>query len=413
MSGWVPSRSAGLARLEEFLPRAGRAYRAGRNYDFGQHSRGNVSGLSPYLRHRLLTEAEVLRAVLDRHTRSTAEKFIDEVFWRSYWKGWLEQRPEVWARYCAERDEALTALAGDEALEARHMAATLGNTGIEAFDHWVGELVATGYLHNHARMWFASIWIFTLELPWSLGADFFLRHLLDGDPASNTLSWRWVAGLHTRGKTYLAREDNIARYTNGRFPATPQLAGFADALEESAELPAPCLELPSSPVPGSLHSLGAGGVLLTEDDLSTDSLVPLLDDAEISSVLAWEASRRRGHSVSPLVAEFVCDACQGATARAAERLGGRAAGVVSEPEAVLRWAEAERVRWLVMPYATVGPCRDQLHDLREALADLDVQLFEVVSAYDQVCWPHCNRGFFGLKKKIPEVLDATVLSLTL
>ena len=66
-------------------------------------------------------------------------------------------------------------------------------------------------------MWFASIWIFSLGLPWTLGADFFLRHLVDGDPASNTLSWRWVAGLHTRGKTYAARAENIARYTEGRF----------------------------------------------------------------------------------------------------------------------------------------------------------------------------------------------------
>ncbi|BAU31831.1 deoxyribodipyrimidine photo-lyase [Microcella alkaliphila] len=66
-------------------------------------------------------------------------------------------------------------------------------------------------------MWFASIWIFTLRLPWQLGADVFLRNLLDGDPASNTLSWRWVAGLQTRGKTYQATADNIARFTDGRY----------------------------------------------------------------------------------------------------------------------------------------------------------------------------------------------------
>ena len=92
-----------------------------------------------------------------------------------------------------------------------------GATGIDCFDAWARELVATGYLHNHARMWFASIWIFTLRLPWELGADFFLRHLIDGDPASNTLSWRWVAGLQTAGKTYLATAENIARFTGGRF----------------------------------------------------------------------------------------------------------------------------------------------------------------------------------------------------
>ncbi|MCK7502530.1 MAG: hypothetical protein MZW92_81430 [Comamonadaceae bacterium] len=87
-------------------------------------------------------------------------------------------------------------------------------------------------LHNHARLWFASLWIFTLELPWALGADFFLRHLLDGDPASNTLSWRWVVGLQTPGKIYLARADNIARFTAGRFPAVTGLATAARPLRE-------------------------------------------------------------------------------------------------------------------------------------------------------------------------------------
>ena len=79
--------------------------------------------------------------------------------------------------------------------------AVTGSTGIDGFDDWARELTHTGWLHNHARMWFAFIWIFTLELPWALGADFFLRHLVDGDPASNTLSWRWVAGLYTRAKS--------------------------------------------------------------------------------------------------------------------------------------------------------------------------------------------------------------------
>ena len=66
-------------------------------------------------------------------------------------------------------------------------------------------------------MWFASIWIHTLKLPWELGANFFLKNLVDGDPASNTLSWRWVAGLHTKGKCYVASEDNIKKFSNGRY----------------------------------------------------------------------------------------------------------------------------------------------------------------------------------------------------
>jgi deoxyribodipyrimidine photo-lyase len=98
----------------------------------------------------------------------------------------------------------------------------------------VSELIAIGWIHNHARMWFASIWIFTLGLPWQLGADFFYKHLIDADPASNTLSWRWVAGLQTRGKHYLARAANIRDNTNGRFDPAGQLNERAEPLTETA-----------------------------------------------------------------------------------------------------------------------------------------------------------------------------------
>ena len=92
-----------------------------------------------------------------------------------------------------------------------------GNTNIECFNEWVNELKENNYLHNHARMWFASIWVFTLELPWQLGAEFFMKHLYDGDAAANTLGWRWVAGIQTQGKNYLASEWNIKKFTNNRF----------------------------------------------------------------------------------------------------------------------------------------------------------------------------------------------------
>ena len=81
-------------------------------------------------------------------------------------------------------------------------------------DRFARELIATGYLHNHARMWWASFWVHVERLPWELGADFFFRHLLDADPASNTLSWRWVAGLQTRGKSYLVRRSNLRRFAD-------------------------------------------------------------------------------------------------------------------------------------------------------------------------------------------------------
>ena len=208
-----PSRAAGLRRVDQFVARAGQAYADGRNTDGGRDGPAAVSRLSPYLRYRVISEREIVASVLDRHSIASAEKFIQEVLWRTYWKGWLELRPSVWQRFVEERDQQRDSFPNACAI----VAAESGMTGIDGFDDWARELVETGYLHNHARMWFASVWIFTLRLPWALGADFFLRHLLDADAASNTLSWRWVAGLQTIGKTYLATAENIARYTNGRY----------------------------------------------------------------------------------------------------------------------------------------------------------------------------------------------------
>ncbi|WBO58085.1 hypothetical protein GT370_12535 [Acidocella sp. MX-AZ03] len=208
-----PIREAGLARLAAFTPRAGRAYAAGRNTDPGPGAPSAVSGLSPYLRHRLVSEVEVISAVIARHGAGGAEKFIQEVFWRIYWKGWLELRPALWTSY----RQRLAALREDAALMPRAVQAMRGETGIGCFDAWARELAQTGTLHNHTRMWFASIWCFTLKLPWLLGADFFFQHLLDADAASNLLSWRWVAGCQTPNKPYIARAANIAHYSNGRF----------------------------------------------------------------------------------------------------------------------------------------------------------------------------------------------------
>ena len=267
---WKPTREAGLERLESFLPLAGHEYARERNHDRGPGDRGNVSGLSPYIRHRLVSESEVVEAVIAAHGPEAGSKFIQEVCWRTYWKGWLELRPRVWDRYQGQVREDLDRLARSTTLRSEYEAAVAGRTGLACFDAWARELVETGYLHNHARMWFASIWIFTLKLPWSLGADFFLRYLMDGDPASNTLSWRWVAGLQTRGKTYLARADNIATYTNGRFQPRPgELAEEAQAVEE-----------PGPEAPGKLAAAGRVepgaqfGLLLTEEDLQAEGFGP-------------------------------------------------------------------------------------------------------------------------------------------
>ena len=240
----LPTRAAGLARLAAFTPLMGRAYAEGRNFDPGPGKPAHVSVLSPYIRHRLITEQEVVTAAIAAHSAEMADKFIQEVFWRSYWKGWLAQRPTVWAEYRMRVADAL------QNPPEGYAAAIAGRTGIACFDAWVTELIETGNLHNHARMWFASIWIFTLRLPWVLGADFFLRHLLDGDAASNTLSWRWVAGLHTKGKHYVARAENIARHTGGRFAPHGALNEAPTPLQEP-DPPAPH-PIPTLPAPRSI-----------------------------------------------------------------------------------------------------------------------------------------------------------------
>ena len=94
-----PSRNTALKRLAEFIPHAGAHYAKLRNYDHGPGSHSDVSHLSPYIRRRILTEKDVIRATLGRHSRQASEKFIQEVFWRTYWKGWLEMRPSVWMAY--------------------------------------------------------------------------------------------------------------------------------------------------------------------------------------------------------------------------------------------------------------------------------------------------------------------------
>ncbi len=391
------SRAAGLSRLHQFVPIAGREYRAERNYDRGAGNHRSVSGLSPYLRHRLLSETEVLREVLAQHSPSAAEKFIQEVFWRGYWKGWLEQRPTVWTDYLNELGKAGSALATDDDLSARYQAAVGGVTGILPFDDWARELLATGYLHNHARMWFASIWIFSLGLPWQLGADFFLRHLLDGDPASNTLSWRWVAGLHTRGKTYLATEANIRRYASERFDLDAADAGLerlslqATAPEAPENPPASPIAWPDGPAPAERC-----GVLLSEEDLLLEFPV---------EPVAVTALHVDGTAAS-LVRQFKKEALADALARTVQQLPS---ATVHEPvasaDAVLAWAQQNQLEQVWVAYAPVGYVREQLDALGAALAGIGIRLVPFVRTYDRLVWPHCSKGFFQLRKRIPELLD--------
>ena len=206
---FVTTRKEALNTLERYIENNISDYTAKRNFDFGPQNRKNISCLSPYITHRLISEYEVAKKTLSKYPYQKVEKFIQEIFWRVYWKGWLELRPKVWTDFVEDTKNIKNSNEYEKAIN--------GETNINCFNDWVKELKENNYLHNHTRMWFASIWIFTLKLPWQKGAEFFLRELYDGDAASNTLSWRWVAGIQTKGKNYIAQNWNINKFTNNKY----------------------------------------------------------------------------------------------------------------------------------------------------------------------------------------------------
>ena len=397
----VPSRAAGLDRLAAFAPRMGARYARERNHDHGAGRHVGVSCLSPWVRRRLVTERELVETALARHAASSAEKFVQEVVWRTYFKGWLEGRPCVWADYRAGLDTDLDEVAADSGLSRRLAAAEEGRTGLDCFDAWAAELVETGYLHNHARMWFASIWIFTLGLPWRVGADFFLRHLLDGDPASNTLGWRWVAGLHTRGKAYAARASNIARFTGGRFTPDPGDLGPAVALEE--EVPPPPAAPPRLPAPPE-HDVRSV-LLLHEDDCCVEDLIAAPAGLAGLGLMAATGGRSPREVAQP-VADFDAGALHDAAARLAAAGAPEAKPLRGDdPAALADWAAAHGAGQIVTPYAPVGPVRDALDRAEPALARAGIRLAEIRRDWDSLVWPHATAGFFKVKKQIPRLLS--------
>ncbi|WP_137178085.1 FAD-binding domain-containing protein [Roseomonas sp. AR75] len=387
METFPADRAGALARMAAFAPRMGRDYADGRNTDPGPGLRRDISRLSPALRHRLVTEAELVGTALAEHGAAASGKFVQEVFWRSYWKGFLELRPGLWDQYRRDLVQDRAVVANSPALREALARAEAGGTGIACFDAWAEELRESGWLHNHARMWFASIWIFTLGLPWTLGADFFLRHLLDGDAASNTLSWRWVAGMQTRGKHYVARAENIRTHTLGRFDPVGQLN----------ESPLP-LAAPPPPAPRPLprpDTLPAAPIalLLHEDDLHPESLLrPTVPVAAIAGIAVPEARSPLG--CATLVADHARAALRDGLDRAAQHFGVPA--TLLEPAGVAEWARDHGLP-VVTPWSPVGWTAT-------ALDGLGVTLHRLRRDWDEACWPLATKGFFPFRENIPALI---------
>jgi deoxyribodipyrimidine photo-lyase len=223
-----PTLAAAQARLAAVRPGD---YARSRN-----HLQGAVTRLSPYITHGFLSLPQVLRAVLQRQPLDLQHKFIYELAWREYFH-------HVWQH---EGDGILGSFHEGplpEAAYARELPADIrqARTGIPVIDQAVRTLYATGWLHNHARMWLASYVVHLRKVHWRSGADWLYGHLLDGDLASNHLSWQWVAGTGSH-KPYLFNAENVARYAPAEWhsPGTVIDCSY-DQLTRMAHSPRACL----------------------------------------------------------------------------------------------------------------------------------------------------------------------------
>ena len=400
---FIPTREAGLKRLKEFAPFAGETYSNERNFDFSFTKKNSVSALSPWIKHRLITEEEVLIEILKYHSPHSAMKFIQEVFWRGYFKGWLEQHPTVWSHHNEKLIKEYTKLENNKFVRENYMSTINGETGIECFDFWCEQLKSTGYLHNHIRMWFASIWVFTLKLPMELGADFFMLHLIDADAASNTLSWRWVSGLHTKGKAYAARASNIEKFTNGQFNPSGQLVEDINPLTENIDHPLVTL-------PQLDKSIQKDAVLLvTEEDCSPETSLETKDlEVEILP-LYLEKKYPRWIEPNNSVRFFSNTAVQNTCQRLGQ-LGVENIDKTKWTDTILEASDRLATKNIIIPKVPVGAVKSKLRKVKKNLAEHDIYIYEYYKNYDIYTWQHASKGFFKLKKQIPNILHKLGLS---
>jgi len=373
------SRVEAIEELNQFIENNLVEYSKLRNFDFGPQKRNNTSCLSPYITHGLINEVEIINKSLKRFSFAKNEKFIQEVLWRVYWKGWLELRPNVWTDYLEE----LKIIKKNFKDNKNYLDAIEGKTNIECFNEWVNELKKFNYLHNHTRMWFASIWIFTLNLPWQLGAEFFMEHLFDGDAASNTLGWKWVAGIQTQGKNYLATEWNIKKFTNNRFQnikineeAEPKISKKSySTIERSFTNP---------------HLLEDKILLIFDNNLSLESTN--FNKHNFKKILiVSNTNESREIQLSENTLNFKTLLINDQLNRLKEK---------SVTVEVIKIDELKNIKEPVYAlYPTIGENLDYIKS--NQLKNIQFLYREI----DQFSWQFCNKGFFNFKNYIPKIIS--------
>ena len=371
------SRAKALDKLNYFVENNLSEYSKLRNFDYGPDNRSNISCLSPYITHGIINEKEVIKKSLNKFSFAKNEKFIQEVLWRTYWKGWLELRPSVWTDFLIE----LKKIKEDFQNNQTYKNAIEGKTNVECFNYWVNELKENNYLHNHTRMWFASIWIFTLNLPWQLGAEFFMQHLYDGDAASNTLGWRWVAGVQTQGKHYLASEWNIKKFTNNRFSNIK--------LNENA--PPKISEKKYSILNQDFinpENIDQNNLIIFENNLCFETS-DFQNNKFKKFYIISNKNENRCIKLSEKVLKFKSSLIQDQEQRFKNQ---------SIDCEVIDISEIKKIDKAVGLYPTVG----------ENLDYLNSNTFKINFLYrelDQNSWQYCNKGFFNFKNYIPKIIS--------
>jgi hypothetical protein len=371
------SRAKAIEKLDRFVERNLSDYSKLRNFDFGPDKRSNVSCLSPYITHGVLNEVEIIKKSLAKYSFNKNEKFIQEVLWRTYWKGWLELRPSVWSDYII----SLNSIREKYKENINYLRAIEGKTNIECFDEWVKELKTHNYLHNHTRMWFASIWIFTLDLPWQLGAEFFLKHLYDGDAASNTLGWRWVAGIQTQGKHYLASEWNIKKFTNNRFQniklnenAPPKMADKTYSIIKNDFI---------NPTINEDKTL-----IIFENSLSFE--ISNLKEFKFNKIiLVVNSNEFRQVKLSDNVIKFKSELINDQLER------------IESLSINCEIVSVDKLKEIKSDFYILYPCVGENLDF--VMSNLSNYKF-IYRKLDQFSWQFCNKGFFNFKNYIPKII---------
>ena len=373
-----PSRAEALNHLNNFIENNLSEYSKLRNFDFGPTNRSNISCLSPYITHGVIDELEVIDKSLKKLPFSKVEKFIQEVLWRVYWKGWLELRPNVWADFLLELKEVKNEFNNNQ----NYLNAIKGKTNIDCFNQWIMELNENNYLHNHTRMWFASIWIFTLELPWQLGAEFFMQHLYDGDAASNTLGWRWVAGIQTQGKHYLASEWNIKKFSNNRFQ---NIKLNENAPPKVSEKSYPLIKQQFN----NSKIIEEKDLLVFENNLSFE--VSNFKENKFEKIyLISNINKNRSIELDEKLIKFKSELTKDQKKRLEDK------SINCE---IIDISEIKNINDCYGLYPSVGENLDYLK-----LNNVKINF--LYRDLDKLAWQYCNKGFFNFKNYIPKIISA-------